>query len=191
MKRISRWTILLLITLPLFSNAQQEEPDYSGGFDKSRLFVGGNFGLSFGNFTFINISPQLGYRFSPAFAAGVGINGQYSSMRRRYIDGTTASREDYGVAGLNVFGRLYPIQQAFLQLQPELNYTWGKFREYNPERDYKLDGKIVPSVLAGAGAAIPAGRGAMVIMIQYDILQQNRSPYGNRPIYNFGYNIGL
>jgi hypothetical protein len=35
------------------------------------------------------------------------------------------------------------------------------------------------------------GRGAFIIMVQYDLLQQTMSPYGNKAFFNFGYNIGL
>ena len=54
--------ILLLLCNHLF--AQEEAPA------QSRWFGGGNFGLSFGNYTFINISPQVGYRFTEKVAAG-------------------------------------------------------------------------------------------------------------------------
>ena len=174
-----------------FSLLAQDEEEPKKGFDKDKLFIGGNFGLSFGDFTLINISPQVGYRFNNFLAAGLGVNGIYSSARSRYINGQTASRENYGVVGLNIFGRVYPIQYAFLQLQPELNYTWGKLKEYDPDAVYTLDGKIVPSLLAGAGAAIPAGRGAFIIMAQYDVLQNNRTPYGEKVFFSFGFNFGL
>ena len=177
-----------VLSVPLFA---QEEEEPKKGFDKNKLFISGNFGLSFGDFTLVNISPQIGYRFNNVLAAGVGINGIYSSARSRYINGQTASRENYGVVGLNVFGRVYPIQYAFLQLQPEANYTWGKLKEYDPDAVYKLEGKVVPSLLAGAGAAIPAGRGAFIVMAQYDVLQNNRSPYGEKVFFSFGFNFGL
>lgn len=179
----------LLSTLSFSLFAQDEEP--KKGFDRNKLFISGNFGLSFGDFTLVNISPQIGYRFNNFLAAGVGVNGIYSSARSRYINGQTASRENYGVVGLNIFGRVYPIQYAFVQLQPELNYTWGKLKEYDPDAVYKLEGKIVPSLLAGAGAAIPAGRGAFIIMAQYDVLQTNRTPYGEKVFFSFGFNFGL
>jgi hypothetical protein len=190
----SAFRILLTSILLISANsimAQDEEAPAPQGFDRSKLFFGGNFGLSFGNFTLINVSPQVGYRFNRTFAAGTGVNFQYSGFRTRYENSIYDYKESYGVAGLNIFGRIYPLDFLLLQVQPELNYTWGKLRFYNGAPEQKLDGKIVPSVLAGAGAAIPAGRGVFLAMLQYDLLQQERSPYGSRVFYNFGYNFGF
>lgn len=179
-----------------YLSAQEKEPEEEGpkGFDKSKLFFGGNFGLSFSSYySLINISPQIGYRFSRYFAAGGGPNFIYTSQKYVDFSGNDLYRDNLGYAGLNVFGRVYPIEQILIQLQPELNYNWGKRKYYtNGTPDYKLDGKIIPSLLAGAGGAIPAGgNGAFIIMVQYDLLQQDRSPYGNRAFFSFGYNIGF
>lgn len=164
---------------------EQKEETGSGGFDKSKLFFGGNFGLGFGSSnTLVNISPQAGYRFNDYLAAGAGINFIYSSYK--YY----GYKANYGVTGLNIFGRVYPIEYAFLQVQPEMNYTWGKYK-FDDGTEQKLDGKFVPSLLGGVGAAIPAGRGAFIVLVQYDLLQNERTPYGNRAFFNFGYNIGL
>jgi hypothetical protein len=38
---------------------------------------------------------------------------------------------------------------------------------------------------------LPAGRGAMIVSVFYDVLQQAHSPYGSRPIFNIGFNFGL
>jgi hypothetical protein len=164
-----------------------EEPTKSG-FDKSKLFFGGNFGLGFGNVsTLVNVSPQIGYRFNRYLAAGTGINFIYSSFKYEYA----GYKEQYGVAGLNIFGRVYPIEYIFLQVQPEANYTWLKYKFYNDQPDLKLPNKIVPSLLGGLGAAIPAGRGYLIVTANYDLLQNERSPYGNRAFFNFGYNFGF
>ena len=190
--------VLLLITVMAGSAAhaqrsREEDPEPKTGFDKSKLFFGGNFGLSFSSYyTLVNVSPQVGYRFNDYLAAGVGLNFIYSSQK--YFDnfGNDAFRYNYGVTGVNVFGRVYPIRQVFFQLQPELNYTWGTVKYYNPSSSQKLDAEIVPSLLGGAGGAIPAGgNGAFIIMVQYDLLQQSRSPYGNHAFFSFGYNIGF
>ncbi len=185
--------IALLMIGTTYGFAQYSEPETDGGgLDKSKLFVGGNFGINFGNYTLINVSPQLGYRFNKYFAAGAGVNFIYSSLRTDYSDG---SRERYnqGVAGLNIFGRVYPIPEILLQVQPELNYTWGKLKEsgVNYSNTYKLESKFIPSLLLGAGGALPAGPGAFIVMAQYDILQQDRNPYGDKIFFSFGYNIGF
>jgi hypothetical protein len=173
--------------------AQDEAPLEKKGFDRNKLFGGGNFALNFGNITIINISPQLGYRFNRYLAAGVGVNAQYSSFKSiNAYDGSTYSRENYGVGGINVFGRFYPIEQVILQVQPEANYVWGKIKYYDPARQFNLNGKIVPSLLLGAGGAIPmGGSGAFIAMAQYDVLQSDRTPYGNKIFFNFGYNFGF
>jgi len=169
----------------------QDDPPREGGFDPSRLFFGGSFGVSFGDYTFINVSPQAGYRFNQYLAAGTGINFIYSSYKYRYTNGQEYYSDQFGYAGLNIFGRVYPIQFIFLQVQPEYNYSWGK-RKYEdpPLPDEKLDGKFVPSLLLGAGAAIPTGaRGAFIVSAQYDVLQNERTPYGSNVFFSIGYNF--
>src|SRR6478752_6342930 len=99
----------LLAGFALSGFAQDEEP-VEKGFDKSKMFFGGTFGLSFGSYsTLVNVSPQIGYRFNQYFAAGTGLNLQYSQFKTDYSNGNTAYRENYGMAGLNIFGRVYPI----------------------------------------------------------------------------------
>jgi hypothetical protein len=184
--------ILSAFLIAMFSVAAvaqdgEEEPERKG-FDKEKLFFGGNFGLGFGNVsTLVNVSPQIGYRFNRYFAAGAGVNFIYSSYKYEWA----GYKEQFGVTGLNIFGRVYPIDYVFFQIQPEANYTWGKYKFEDGSPDLKLDSKVVPSLLGGIGAAIPAGRGAFIVMAQYDLLQNERSPYGSRAFFNFGYNFGF
>jgi hypothetical protein len=181
----------LLLALTFTSFAQEEDGERKG-FRRENLFFGGNFGLMFGTNTLINVSPQVGYRFSNLFSAGVGINGQYLNQRVFYTNGAEAGRWRQGVVGLNIFGRVNPIDQIMIQVQPEANYLFGNETLYgrNPETT-KLDAVIVPSLLIGGGLVLPSGRGAMIVSVFYDVLQRERSPYQNRPIYNFGYNFGF
>jgi transcriptional regulator with XRE-family HTH domain len=172
--------------------AQEVQEEDQKGFQKEKLFFGGNFGLTFGNYTLINVSPQIGYRFTERLAAGMGVNMQYVSFKERdFRTNNVLYKTSQGVAGLNVFGRAYPIRQFFVQLQPELNYIFGKQTYYQPREEFKMDAEIVPSVLAGGGMAIPGGRGAFLVSIFYDVLQHKNSPYGRKPVYSFGYNIGF
>lgn len=185
--------ILVLLLGSVSSFAQDEPTEEKKGFQKEKIFVGGNFGLTFGDYTLVNISPQVGYRFNDHLAAGLGINAQYISEKYYNYTGQELYKISRGVTGLNIFGRVYPIDQIMLQVQPEANYVFGNIKYYDGRSpsSTKIDALIVPSLLIGGGAVIPSGRGAFIASIFYDILQDKNSPYGARPIYNFGFNIGL
>ena len=183
--------LLCAATLFVFAQDEEEKPEKEKGFQKEKLFVGGNFGLTFGNFTLINVSPQIGYRFTDHFAAGVGLNLQYVSQKLKDFNGDTYYKASRGVTGLNVFGRVYPIRQFMLQVQPEVNYVFGKEIYYTPREKFNLDAMIVPSLLLGGGLVIPSGRGAFITSVFYDVLQDPNSPYGKRLIVNFTFNVGL
>lgn len=188
-------TLVLLLSVLLAAASLQAQQEYEmpkRGFQRDKLFLGGNFGLTFGDYTNINVSPQLGYRFSKSFAAGLGINGQYVSIKERNYNDDLIRKSTRGVAGLNAFGRLYPVSLIMLQVQPEANYIFGRDRYYNADPSRTLaDAVIAPSVLAGGGLVLPAGRGGFIISIFYDVLQDKNSPYGRRPIYNVGFNTGF
>ena len=169
--------------------AQQEVRKERTPMDPSRLFFGGNFGVRFGDFSMVNISPQVGYRFTDRFSAGGGVNFITSSTTVRTANGERIMREGYGYAGLNLFARVFPISNLFVNVQPEMNYSWGRVRYYNGQADVKSPGAYVPVLLVGAGAAIPAGRGQLVAMYQLDLVGNERSPYGRRPFLTFGFNF--
>lgn len=192
MKKIVLFTVLCCVGL--FVKAQDEESDENRkGLKKENVFAGGYLGLTFGDYTLINVSPQVGYRFSRWFAAGVGLNGQYVNYKDRYSNGDIYRKVEQGVVGLNFFGRFFPVNQVFLQVQPEANYLFGNETYYQPSKEeYKLDAVIAPSFLVGGGVMLsPSGKSGVVISLMYDILQDKDSPYGNKPIYNIGFNFGL
>lgn len=191
MKKLCLSVGLLLCSLLLFS---QDE----NGATQSKFFGGGNFGLTLGRYTLINLNPQVGYRFNRFLGAGLGMNLVYASQKEKY-NGQEYSKTVQGITGLNTFVRFYPIQNILIQVQPEANYTFGNTKYYmdqnfqpiNPPFKSKLDAEIIPSLLMGGGLATPAGRGAMLLTVMYDVLQDPNSPYGNRPIVNIGYNFNF
>lgn len=187
MKKICFAIVLLVCSFSALAQYDDEEGK------ERRFFAGGNFGLSLGRFTMINLSPQIGYRFNQYLGAGLGMNLLYTSLRER----DPFTRRDYrkvvqGITGLNTFVRFYPTRQFLIQLQPEANYIFGKEIFYQPvKQSFKLDAEIIPSLLLGGGLATPTGNGAMLFTVMYDVLQNPASPYGNRPIVNVGYNFNF
>jgi len=189
--------LLLALSAALINVVSAQDDSGKKGFDKSKLFAGGTFGLGFSSYsTAINISPQIGYRFSSLFAAGFGVNYAYYNYKYYYYGSNNVSqRSIYSYAGLNIFGRIYPIPQFFFHAQPELNYIWGKEKYYGGTggQDYelKVPTQFVPSLLLGGGAAIPAGKGAFTISVMYDVLQNSLSPYYRQAVYGLGFTTGF
>lgn len=188
LKRIA--LVVVVVFSSLFSFSQDSVAHKA--FRKENFFVGGNFGLSIGQYTLINVSPQLGYRFNKFVAAGLGVNLLYVSDKEKDLYGNDYRKVVQGVTGLNLFGRVYPFHFLMLQVQPEANYIFGKQIFYQPTRQsYSLDASIVPSLLVGGGFVMPSERASLIISLMYDVLQDVNSPYGNKPVVNVGYNFNL
>ncbi|MDD4514857.1 hypothetical protein [Massilibacteroides sp.] len=166
--------ILLLIGGVATVNAQS--------FDRSKLELGGSVGMQFGDYTVVNIAPQLGYRVSEYFTAGVGAS--YTYYKDEYYNGTKAYDYKSSYFGMNVFGRFYPIQYLVLSVQPEASRMW---RSYDAEGGKLKENKFVASVLVGGGLRL----GPVTAMIQYDVVQDKNSPYSNKIFYSIGYTFGF
>lgn len=184
MKNISVLLLVLILSnAKIFAQNESEKNEEKMGFKKENLFVGGNFGASFGNYTQIIFSPQLGYRFNQYFAAGMGLNVQYVGIKYFDNQGNEYLKQSQGVYGMNLFARAYPIRQAFLQLQPEFNFIKGKFKYYNSNIPDQKFNSNAPSLLVGAGI----GMGGGYISLMYDVLQNSNSPYGTKPFFSIGF----
>lgn len=192
MKRL--WIILLLLTGAQLTQAQYYKTDTSErkGFDRSRLIIGGSLGAIFGNYTNVNISPAIGYRFSNVIAAGININGQYGSQRWRDIYDNTIRRDKYTVFGGGLWGRVYPFEQLFIHVQPEYNFVKIQSTFYQEPKRTISGNYGVPSLLLGGGYSQPVGeRAAISFMLLYDVVQDRNSPYQNGLIYRGGVNFGF
>lgn len=188
----------LLFCLFLLGSVQLTQAQYyktdtvtKRGFDASRLMIGGSIGLAFGDYTNVDVSPLVGYRFSQLFAAGVAINAQYGSQRFRDYYGDTQSRNQYTIFGGGLWGRVYPWDFLFLHVQPEYNNITVKTTVYDPKETYK-DRYGVPSLLVGGGYTQPiSDKAAINVMALYDVLQDNNSPYSSGLILRVGATVGF
>lgn len=162
-----------------FSQVTTKQPSK---FDVSKLEYGGNFGLSFGsNATSVIIAPQVGYVLDPRLSAGIGVNYSYY----RYSSDLFNSTMSLNYMGFNVYGRVRPVNPIQLQIQPEIYRMWGSSNGSSIS-------KLVSTLLAGAGVIIPLGNGGGIsLMLYYDLIQNDYSPYGDRLFYSVGYTIRL
>jgi len=148
------------------------------GFDKSKLTFGGGLGMQFGDYTLINFAPQVGYNFSDMFNAGAGIS--YTFYKDDYRYGGIKYDEKRHYAGFNLYARFYPVQYIVLMVQPEASRMWRSVGDFN-------ENKFVPSVILGGGVRL----GPVSMMIKYDVVQNDYSPYGNNIFYSVGYSFGF
>lgn len=183
--------VTFLLTMQAAFSQTPYRVDTARGFDPSKLMAGGNFGFAFGNYSLLNISPMIGYRFSPKFAAGININAQFTWEKYRDIDGFER-KDNFSILGGGIWGRYYPLDFLFVQAQPEYNSISLKRQIYDdPRRTFK-ERYGAPSLLLGGGYAQPiGGNSSFVIMLLYDVLQDNNSPYRNRPVFSVGGNFGF
>lgn len=151
--------------------------NYNGdmGFDASKLSFGGGIGLQFGNYTVINVSPQVGYDFSKYITAGMGLGYTY------YSDKGYGYKWNNSYLSFDLFARFYPVEFLVIGIQPEISRMWKNIK-YNDGEKYN-ETKFVPSFLVGGGVRL----GSMIAMLQYDIVRDNNSPYGDGLFYTIGY----
>jgi len=182
-------TIILIATIigvnaQNYNNRQTQTVSDNSGFDIRRLTFGGRFGLQFGDYTVVNIAPQVGYNFSDKFNAGGGFS--YSYYKEDFYSGSEKWKDKRSYLGFNIYGRLYPVDFLVLMVQPEINRMWSTL-EHDRTSEKIKESKFVPSLIAGGGIRL----GAMTAMIQYDVAQNKNSPYGNNIFYSIGYMFGF
>lgn len=164
----SLFILLIIITMQPLS-AQTGTSVQDSWFDKNRITFGGAFGASFGNrYSVVNIAPQIGYNFSKYFNAGFGLQYNHYSEKNNFSS---------NYFGMNLYGRITIANYFVAMVQPEINRVWWSDKYYGSNGT-----ELVPAVLLGAGVRF----GNIFIMLQYDIVQNDFSPYGNNIVYSVG-----
>ena len=181
-------SLLLLEGFQLTVSAQ----DFSGGLEtestddetgddaseynlREHLRFGGNVGAQFGNVTFINVSPMLGYQFNDRFM--MGVRGTYQYFRLRGL-----SQYSSNVLGGSVFSRLFVIENLFAH---------GEYEVLNGHFDNNFGRDNIPFLYFGAGYIFPISeKFGVTSMILYEVLRPRFSPYGF-PILRVGIIGGL
>ena len=155
---------------------------------RDRIYFGGDFSLMFGTVTFIEISPIVGYRFTPRFSSGIGATYQYY-REKTYIN-TVIKSHIYGgrvfskyifLKDLNEFipvgihaGLLGYCEYEFLSLESFFSplHETGRF--------------WLHSFYLGGGLELPIGRRSrMNLLVLFNINDTGESPYSN-PVVRIG-----
>ena len=167
---------LIFISSLISSTAQNSLSD--------RIFIGGGGGISASSSqTNISVFPQIGYKVTNNYIAGVGITYQYVSIRQPI----ETSLNNYG---WSIFNRYNVFQQFFAYGEFErLNY---EFLFYPPEQKERFS---FNSLLLGGGYSEGlGGRASFNFMVLYNLLydpSDDVSPYNSPWVVRAGVGFGL
>ncbi len=143
-----------------------------------KVTYGTNFGLLFGNYTYINLSPNIGYNFSKNFNAGVGLIYNYFSINY----GVQYGRISQTVYGHHTYARYMVTQNTFLLAQYDRLLQPNFYSNSNPDQKIWVD-----YVMAGGGYRLKLGnKSALMTSIMYNFTASPLSIFQN-PIIQIGF----
>ena len=155
---------------------------------KDKMFFGGSLGLQFGSYTYVDVSPLIGYKITERLQAGVGFTYIYYKVKQStYYDPYETS-----TYGGRVFGRYYFLENFFAHSEFEI-LNMEVPSNFNPVNNYYTDMKRdnITSVMIGGGFAQPIGsNAAILLMALWNLTEEEFSPYQN-PIFRIGISAGF
>lgn len=158
--------------------------------------LGGGLVLGGGTGSFqIGLNPELVKSYNDYIDFGVITNIYYSSFRSvASYDGINAKfhKTQFGLGG---FARVWPVNEFFLQIQPEYNWTWSNQKDLVNGISRNVNVSAI-SVLAGIGYGRRTENGFSYMSIMIDLVNSQQSPYGMgqlrpQPIFRAGFGLPI
>lgn len=148
-----------------------------------RIYFGGGMGFNFGStLTTVSASPQVGYKITERFSAGVGVIYQYTDYK--LLDVTL---NHYGGS---IFTRYIVFQNFFATIEYE--YMTIEFPTNQSFSETSREG--YSSLFAGGGYVQPISRNVSFSVIGlYNLLYDpaGNSPYDSPFVFRAGINVGF
>lgn len=164
------------LCLPFFCAAQH--PQSNPRVWQEKIGVGGNLGLRFGDITYVEASPVVGYRLTSFLMPGIGASYRYISYRY-----SNYGRYSNHVYGGSVWMRAYVAPMVFGYAEYEvLNGEWDPL--WQPDIRYNITTTFI-----GGGYSQENGRTSSYIMVLFATGQDGNSLYWN-PVIRIGFMIG-
>lgn len=149
-----------------------------------RIDFGGYLGASFGDVTYVEISPLASYRITPKFHAGLGLTYMYYHYSDPYGH---VSLSSYGGS---IFARYFIWRDLFVHLEYAPLYRPGYLPPPSPTSNLH-NSEWAQDVLVGGGYRQWIGDKAfMSLMILWNLNETPYSPYIN-PIFRIGFGVGF
>jgi hypothetical protein len=151
------------------------------------IFVGGNLVIGGGSGSFqIGLNPEIYKRVNDYVDIGAATNLFFQSFNPTISNGLPGISSRSFQLGAGAFTRIWPIEKFFIQVQPEYNYTWSRFKDRGTEGINAGASRSISfgaeSLLAGIGYGSRSENGMTYFSVMIDLLKNTNSPY--RDSYN-------
>ncbi len=159
----------------------EEKPKF-----RDRLVFGGDIGLSLGTYTYINVSPAVGYRVTNRLTVGLGpiyiyqndnyYNYESSMYGAKLLTSFTVLRSTDINPNFQFGNLILHIENEFLNVEP-----------YNYLTSQQENRLWIDNFLVGGGLSQSVGSKFNVsVLILWDVTNNAYSPYSN-PIFRIGF----
>lgn len=152
-----------------------------------RVFVGGDIGATFGDYTQITISPLIGYRISEQVSTGLQFiyNHSWQEINKDQVNQTSLQSNTYGG---NVFLQYSPISSFYLKGE----FEYDSYSNYTTTQNTKVT-EAVPFIFLGMGYSKSISKFANFYAgIKVDVLNNENSPYEDfTPFLYVGAGVGI
>ena len=185
---MKKWLLIAYCLLPIAYCLSQDfnppapapqKPGKEPFWSWDKVYGGGGLGLQFGQVTFINIAPVVGYKFTPRYSAGIGIEYIYFG----YKPAPSLPTYSQNIYGGNVFNRFLVTDFLFLHAEYEvLNSNWDT---YFADKRFWIENYWV-----GGGLRQQVGNSSMYLMVLKNLADNKYSPFPD-PQIRIGINLGI
>ena len=181
MKKKFLYLFLFAISNHFIVNAQ-EVIKTMPSMNANPIFVGGNLVIGGGSGSFqLGINPEIYKRVNDYVDMGAATNLFFQSYNPTLSNGLVGASSRSFQLGVGAFTRIWPIDKFFIQIQPEYNYTWSRFKDRGTEgvnagasRSIRFGAE---SLLAGIGYGSRTENGMTYFSLMIDLLKNPNSPY--------------
>jgi hypothetical protein len=182
MKRSKKiYTTLLILSFILISHLAQAQNIIQTQKvleEEKPILFGGGLLLGGGSNSFqLGLNPELLKSYNKYIDAGVIANIYYSSFSISL--GSNEKIKNFQL-GAGVFARVWPIEQFFIQIQPEYNRTWTSSKNYSSDYNGGVRASTsygATSILGGIGYGTHNANGMSYFSVMIDLLNADQSPY--------------
>jgi hypothetical protein len=142
--------------------------------EEKPILFGGGLLLGGGNNSFqLGLNPELLKSYNKYIDAGIIANIYYSSFNMSF--GSNEKIKNFQL-GAGVFTRIWPVEQFFIQIQPEYNRTWTSAN--NNSNGVRASTSFgATSILGGIGYGRHNADGMSYFSVMIDLLNADQSPY--------------